>query len=649
MFQRILLFLTFLYLTICTVHASEFDSFSIHNGNQSEYLGAYTQVYEDSNNDLRIQEAMQKQFVPQEKRVLYLGKAYHTRWIKTNLTNTSSEDSIYYYTIDYPLIDYLTFYLVKNGTVVDSVVTGTYTPLSERELEYQSFCFKIPIKKGETATVFTKMRTNKTLSCPIYIGDFKASYSYQADRKQFFFLYIGLIAAVFFINLFIYFSTREWLYLHYCFFVGSIALAQIITFGYDQYLISASKDSFWTLYNLQLMVTISEFGGVSFGMLFLQTKKVFKKGYYISYWFYFIATIDILICIYGDGLLANKIIDINNGISALYLLIIPFFSVRAKIPGAKYFWVATAVLYVGCFIYVMQDVGVIERNLFSTIVMPIGSALEAVLISFALGSRLRDLLSDKAKLQQQIIVTLEEKNNQLQKVKGLKYQMNELRHKVLLNQLNPHFLFNALNSINNFMLKNDRLEASRYLSKFSVLMRNILDSSKYNFISLDKEVKLLESYLELEKLRAWHGFTFELKLDEAISPTEVMVPTTMLQPIVENAILHGVKSRQDGKGKVAISFTKFEDYLIIVVEDNGIGYDKRIKETKRIYEESTLSIIERKIKLANEGEGVENGFKVIDRKSINPDEQGTRIEIRVAIREHSEDFDHLNDSPLNFE
>lgn len=138
-------------------------------------------------------------------------------------------------------------------------------------------------------------------------------------------------------------------------------------------------------------------------------------------------------------------------------------------------------------------------------------------------------------------------------------------------QMNPHFIFNALNSVQQYILQGNITEANRYLSKFSKLQREVLNHSDQNFISLEKELEVLNLYLELEQLRFDGNFNYEIKIDEAIDDDEIKIPPMIVQPFVENAIWHGLMTKQ-GDRWVHIHFSlSSDDVLVCTVTDNGIG------------------------------------------------------------------------------
>jgi len=151
---------------------------------------------------------------------------------------------------------------------------------------------------------------------------------------------------------------------------------------------------------------------------------------------------------------------------------------------------------------------------------------------------------------------------------------NLLALKTLRSQMNPHFIFNALNSVNNYISKNDERSANRYLSDFSKLMRTVLENSEEDFIELNKEIELLELYLKLEHSRFPDKFSYSFEVEDSIDKEAYKIPPMLLQPYIENAIWHGLRYREtQGILKIQVS-EKNRDTLEVRIEDNGIGRKK---------------------------------------------------------------------------
>jgi len=155
----------------------------------------------------------------------------------------------------------------------------------------------------------------------------------------------------------------------------------------------------------------------------------------------------------------------------------------------------------------------------------------------------------------------------------LQHQASELEMQALRAQMNPHFIFNSLNSINRFILQNNKAEASEYLTKFSKLVRMILQNSQASLISLESELESLSLYLEMEALRFNNYFTYKISVQKDIDAEVLKVPPLIIQPYVENAIWHGLMHKEE-TGELNIDISSHEDHLYFRITDNGIGRKK---------------------------------------------------------------------------
>jgi len=161
------------------------------------------------------------------------------------------------------------------------------------------------------------------------------------------------------------------------------------------------------------------------------------------------------------------------------------------------------------------------------------------------------------------------RSNQQQKLAN-----NLLALKSLRSQMNPHFIFNALNSVNNYIAKSDERSANRFLSEFSTLMRSVLENSEEDFIPLSKELELLEVYVKLEHSRFPDKFDYELVIDKNVDVDAFQIPPMLLQPYIENAIWHGLRYKEE-KGYLNIHLKQRDKESVeIVISDNGIGRKK---------------------------------------------------------------------------
>ncbi|RFS24765.1 tetratricopeptide repeat protein [Chitinophaga silvatica] len=212
-----------------------------------------------------------------------------------------------------------------------------------------------------------------------------------------------------------------------------------------------------------------------------------------------------------------------------------------------------------------------------------------------------------------------------------KKQTLQLELKSLRSQMNPHFIFNSLSSIHRYIWSNNQEEASDYLTKFSRLMRLILDNTQHTFVTLNKELESLKLYLDLESLRCNGIFECRFLIDTNINEEEVLIPPMILQPYVENAIWHGLVHKQPSeKGLLDIEILLMKRSLICTITDNGIGRKKamEIKERKgRVHNSVGMKVTEGRIDLIRKINNKEANVTITDLEDEMGNPTGTRVSI----------------------
>jgi tetratricopeptide (TPR) repeat protein len=195
----------------------------------------------------------------------------------------------------------------------------------------------------------------------------------------------------------------------------------------------------------------------------------------------------------------------------------------------------------------------------------------------------------------------------------LRARIADTEMKALRLQLNPHFIFNSLNSIGNYISKHDKDTADLYLSKFARLMRLILENSEYEEISLVDDLLTLELYMQLEALRMDNKFSYEIKIDDDIDQENTLVPPMLLQPFIENSIWHGISPKK-GDGKIEVTIHEQDEMLIFTIADNGIGREKsgHIQEKRPKKNSMGLKVIQARINVINEVKQTNAGVQIID-------------------------------------
>lgn len=205
----------------------------------------------------------------------------------------------------------------------------------------------------------------------------------------------------------------------------------------------------------------------------------------------------------------------------------------------------------------------------------------------------------------------------------------ELKSKALRAQMNPHFIFNVINSIQHFILYNNDEAAHRYLSKFSKLIRTILNNSEKNMLPLIEEIKALNLYLELENMRFENRFEYVIHIDKDIDTDEIRIPSMLIQPYVENAIKHGILALKNRKGKIDITITKHDGLLKCTIEDNGVGRAVTLEHKGSDYRSFGTSITQQRLAVITELYQNKLLEKVTDLYSSDGHAAGTRIEVFI--------------------
>lgn len=242
--------------------------------------------------------------------------------------------------------------------------------------------------------------------------------------------------------------------------------------------------------------------------------------------------------------------------------------------------------------------------------MLLGGAIEIFVFTLGLGSKSRGVLMDNAKIQREVL---------------------QLEMRALRAQMNPHFIFNSLGSIQHLIRRDMKAEALQYLSKFSQLLRQILDSSNHSTVSLKEDIDLLKNYIELESLRFDGRFVYDLTVDESLDVYNLEIPILLVQPHVENAILHGLLPKK-GEAKLEIHFVDQGGQILCTVQDNGIGRQKsaEMKSARGVTHQSRgLSIVAERVNNLHGKDSDQQLIQIDDIVNEQNEAVGTRVSILI--------------------
>ena len=228
---------------------------------------------------------------------------------------------------------------------------------------------------------------------------------------------------------------------------------------------------------------------------------------------------------------------------------------------------------------------------------------------------------------------LKQKNANLKEKLSLERNLVELEQKALRLQMNPHFIFNVLQSIQEQIITDDKNKARLSIAKFAKLMREILENSREKFISLEQELQTVENYLKLEQLTKTVRFTYSIKIDDAIDDEEAIIPPLLIQPFAENAIIHGFKN-MDRPPHLSINIElETENTIKIIIEDNGCGRQKsqtNKAQVDHLHKSLALQVTQERLSQLSREKSEKPLFEIID-KNLNGSPTGTLVVLRIAI------------------
>lgn len=217
----------------------------------------------------------------------------------------------------------------------------------------------------------------------------------------------------------------------------------------------------------------------------------------------------------------------------------------------------------------------------------------------------------------------------------LEKQHAETENRLLRSQMNPHFIFNSLYSIQGFLANNESRLAEDYLFYFASLMRSILNNSSQSFITLDKELESLQLYMKLEQLRYGNKLKYKVEIDENVEQEFIKVPPMLIQPFVENSIQHGIFPKSEA-GTISISIEERENSIFCRIIDDGIGREESMKRKKtqfKNHQSLALEITQNRLDLIGDELGVETSLDIFDLKDESGNPLGTKVEVVIPIME----------------
>lgn len=418
-------------------------------------------------------------------------------------------------------------------------------------------------------------------------------------------VYLGA-CMIFFLTFFIIFSytkKAEFLYYALYIFFSALFLVRFFSPGYQSFI--GTLFGYGTTLVSQVLINLFY---ILFGMYYLDTKRIYPKLHIAMRSVVSILMVLIVLFIYThyaeEYSISNKILDIQRLMMSLFgIFSMIYLLINAKDKLATFLVMGSFIYMVGALLYMF--------TLYKYF-MVIGSTLEIIIFSLGLAYKIRQEYETRLALQ----------------LKVSQKEMSALRA-----QMNPHFIFNSLNSIQHLILNNDKVSALKYLSSFGKLARNVLESSNEALVTLTDEIETIRSYLELESLRFDNGFEYSIEIDKALDTDNIEVPLLLIQPFVENAIVHGLLPKKEGAKKLGLRFEKVGSVLTFEIDDNGVGrMARKGRDRSATFERKSrgIEIAQKRLKMIHKDRRVKSSIEIIDKYDLGGNPSGTKIIIRIT-------------------
>jgi two-component system NtrC family sensor kinase len=371
------------------------------------FIGQYLEILEDEKSTLNLNEVLKNNnFKSSGSNVPNLGVSSKSNWVKFTAVNLSGKKE-FIAQLALATIDYVDYYAVYEDGRVDSVKTGDCRPFRNREFGRPDFAFKFVLNKNEKVKILFRLSSGEQLQAPIHVGEQTLIFTSFINEDVLMGIYFGIIFVMILYNTFIFFSTKDKSYLFYVIYILVVGITQLNFLGYtSKYLWPDS--TYIANMAVYFLSSFTAICSIEFMKRFLFTKEKcpqLHKYFIVFYIFYYVA---MALALFRQFNLSYQIIQINATFAASYILFVAWKISRQNYRPAKVFLLAWSTFLIGVCVFVMKDLGVLPYNNLTYYTMPIGSAFEVILLSFALADRINILSKEKEESQRHNLKLLEE-------------------------------------------------------------------------------------------------------------------------------------------------------------------------------------------------------------------------------------------------
>jgi signal transduction histidine kinase len=380
---------------------------TVKGGLAQNFLGKSVYLYQDTSNKLSFDQIRRSTnlFKPNALDVPNLGITTFNNWVKFKLINNSTLDKVIL-EVSNPIIDQADLYMVTNHGI-DSIKYSNFRPLREREYQHQFYLFDVPIKQGDSINCYLRLKSNQQILAPLSMETEKSIVSEISESDTRAGIYLGIMLIMLFYNLFIYFTTRDSDYLYYCHYIFWVALTQSTLLGYSHRFLWT--DNIWMSKNMLILCgAMSGIATILFSKAFLRTNKLVPRLNIAMNIVIASYVISILILLFGNKADAFQLVNASAALGSILIIFVAWAVYRKNFISAKYFLISWSIFFTSIIIFVFKDYNIVPYNLYTVHSVEIGSALEAVFLSFALAAKINILKKEKEASQAEVLISLKE-------------------------------------------------------------------------------------------------------------------------------------------------------------------------------------------------------------------------------------------------
>lgn len=402
---RVLILIIILCITQTSIGKNE-DIIIINDAFTLSNISDKVRVYSDTSNSMTIKEVDSMEFMKQEIAVPNLAVTDNTHWVKFKLKNNTDESRLILQ-IEYPILDKVILHSPMDNGEYRSVLMGDHLLYAQRKYEHPNYLFDLNLLPGEIKEYYLEIRSGEQILLPMNVGNAKTVFENNKLKDIVFGIYFGIILVMFFYNLFIYFSVKDASYLYYVFYIFIVGMVQITFPGYSFEFIWP-ESLWWSKHGLLLFGSMSGISIMLFTYHFLQIKVIAPRLRYLIYFIIGLYIIPFVVTFFDQYNLAYSLIDMSGAILSFATL---FIAIRLVVKGyrpAKFFLVAWVIFLIGVFVFIFRSLGVLPYNDFTNYTMPLGSAIEVVLLSFALADKINVLKREREASRKRELEALQE-------------------------------------------------------------------------------------------------------------------------------------------------------------------------------------------------------------------------------------------------